>query len=73
MKTELRIKHGTLLREKGKALFEAGMDYWETYQQECSSSDSVVWLQSDDGSLIVFTRGEYREELKELISSFDIS
>jgi hypothetical protein len=58
------------LYDIGKKLLETGRDYWEEYQGKLSPC-AVVWLESDDGSLVVFTRGEYADELKDTIEGFD--
>ena len=58
------------LFEKGKILLSAAMAYWEEYQK-VAAHDAVVWLQGDDGSLVVFTRGEYGEKLKRTVSDLD--
>jgi len=55
------------LFEAGQRLLAAAMTYWEEYQKT-GHHDAVVWLQGDDGSLVVFTRGEYASELKDTIN-----
>lgn len=41
---------------------DAGYAYWEAY---CKSGrdGAVVWVEMDDGSLVVFSRGEYRQQI----------
>jgi hypothetical protein len=50
------------LRECALSLSQAGHDFWKVCQKEDGSS-AVRWLELTDGTLIVFTRGEYRQEL----------
>lgn len=54
------------VEEAAKKLIKAAAEYWEVYQRYCSSS-AVVWLQDDDGKLLVFTRGEYENTLKSFV------
>jgi hypothetical protein len=50
------------LRTAGTAFVEAGKAYWEA-MQKAGMHGAVSWLQSTEGSLVIFTRGEYRERL----------
>jgi len=50
------------LRECALSLSQAGHDFWKVCQKEDGGS-AVRWLELTDGTLIVFTRGEYRQEL----------
>lgn len=67
MKTE--FKPTGELFDKGAALLKAAQDYWDEYQKT-GNRNAVVWLQGDDGALVVFTRGEYGEQIKRLIDTF---
>lgn len=61
METNLNIKEKSELYKKGKALIKAAQEYWEEYQKNLNPC-SVVWLKSDD-SFILFTRGEYKDQI----------
>ncbi len=62
MLTNKTISKDEALYEKGKTLTKAAYDYWEEYNKLVGSS-AIVWLQNEDGNLILFTRGEYREQI----------
>lgn len=68
MKTEM--KPAGELYEKGALLLKAAKDYWDEYQKT-GDRKAVVWLQGDLGDLVVYTRSEYREDLKQFIGTFD--
>ena len=55
---------------KGAALLDAAKEYWEEYQK-VGKREAVVWLQGDDGALVMFTRGEYAKELKATINNLE--
>ena len=57
----------TTLYTAGQALLDAAYKYWEEFQG-VGGKRAVTWLQGSDGSLVVFTRGEYAEELKDVVS-----
>ena len=48
--------------EAGNELIRAARAYWELYQLEYSPA-AVVWIKDDAGQLVLFTRGEYREQI----------
>ena len=50
------------LHEKAQGLIHAAEAYWQEYQETLSPA-AVVWLKADDGSLVLFTRGEYSDRL----------
>lgn len=50
------------LEEEGRKLLEAAYNYWEA-AHKAGISGAVIWLQDDDGKLVIFTRGEYRATL----------
>ena len=50
------------LRECALSLSQAGHDFWKVCKSEDGGS-AVRWLELTDGTLIIFTRGEYRQEL----------
>lgn len=49
-----------------KNLIKAAYDFWVARQKLHSSA--VVWLEDDDGKLLVFTRSEYAEQIKRAIN-----
>jgi len=50
------------LEEEGRKFLEAGYRYWEA-AHKAGISGAVIWLQDDEGKMIIFTRGEYRDAL----------
>lgn len=50
------------LRDYAEALIDAGHDFWKACNREAGGG-AVRWLSCDDGTLIVFTRVEYRDEI----------
>lgn len=43
-------------------LLDAAADYWRAYRS-AGFDGAVVWVASDDGKLVVLTRGEYRQTI----------
>jgi hypothetical protein len=62
MTTNKVIPRGSGLCRKGKRLLKAAHDYWLEYQTSLGSC-AVVWLEADDGHFVLFTRGEYKEQI----------
>lgn len=57
------------LRDYADSLVEAGHDFWKACKREAGGG-AVRWLSCDDGTLIVFTRGEYRDTIMENIGGY---
>lgn len=57
-------------RKKGKKLINAAHEFWKACKEE-GQYGAVQWLQTYDGALVVFTRGEYREQLFKNIESMN--
>lgn len=57
------------LRDYADSLVEAGHDFWKACKREAGGG-AVRWLSCDDGTLIVFTRGEYRDTIMENIGCY---
>lgn len=51
------------LRLAADRLLAAAMDYWREFQRTNRPGGAVVWVQDEDGRLVILTRGEYRERL----------
>lgn len=51
------------LKEAAEKFRDAGLNYWETGHKSGLVEGAVVWLRMDDGSLTLFTRGEYSDEI----------
>jgi len=62
MNTNHTIKPDSELAIKGQALIAAAYDYWECHQKEAGGG-AVVWLEDNSGHFVLFTRGEYKEEI----------
>lgn len=50
------------LKDAGAELLRAAYAYWKAYQKTLGSG-AVIWLEDTDGKLVIFTRGEYRQQL----------
>jgi hypothetical protein len=70
METNHRPKKDSELYRKGQALIEAGQAYWEEYQKVCTPG-AIVWLTMNNGNFILFTRGEYKEDLISVIQDLE--
>ena len=55
------------LAKRGQELVDAAQAYWDEYHRQ-GLKGAVVWLQDEDGRLVVFTRGEYAEYLKTAVN-----
>lgn len=53
-------------RMAGKALLKAAQNFWEACYEE-GQYGAVQWLEGTGGKLIIYTRGEYRQQLMENI------
>lgn len=57
------------LRDYAEAFFKAGHDFWKACRRDAGGG-AVRWLSCDDGTLIVFTRGEYREAIMGAVGGY---
>jgi len=57
------------LRKPAKRLLEAAYEYWKAYQELHLPTSAVVWLKDSKGGLVIFTRGEYKNQLMENIDT----
>lgn len=55
------------LREKGQALIDAAYEFWRA-RQKVSSPGAVVWIKDTSGHFVLFTRGEYLNEIMSRIN-----
>ena len=62
MQTNKTIGKNTELYTAGQALLEAAYAYWKLYRKELGAS-AVVYLEADNGHMVIFTRGEYKDAL----------
>ena len=53
-------------REAGQKLLDAAHEFWSACQDE-GQHGAVQWLAGTLGELVIFTRGEYRQQLMENI------
>jgi len=61
------------LRESGQRLLDAAMAYWEDCHKFRSElGGAIQWLESNDGRLVIFTRGEYRARLLENVDRLNL-
>lgn len=54
------------INKLAKNLIKAAYAFWIARQRIHSSA--VVWLEDDDGKLLVFTRSEYADQIKQVIN-----
>ena len=62
METNVNAEIHEELRSKGQALIQAALEFWKVHQKLCGPR-AVVWLKDTSGHFIVFTRGEYSDQL----------
>lgn len=60
------IPQDSALHRKASALLQAAYDFWEE-RQRVGKRGAVVWLETEDGHFVLFTRGEYLEQITEQI------
>lgn len=51
------------LREVGERLHNVAYEYWEACHKAGIPSGAVQWITYQDGSMVIFTRGEYKSQL----------
>lgn len=56
------------LKKTADAFGAAGLAHWEMAQKTGLCDGAVVWVQNEDGSLVIFTRGEYADTLRNAVS-----
>lgn len=59
-----------LRKESGEKLLQAAHEFWKACRLE-GQYGAVQWLQGSDGELIIFTRGEYRQQLLAGVNGMD--
>lgn len=57
------------LKAAADKLLAAAMDYWKVFQKANPPGGAVVWVEDDDGRLVILTRGEYRTRLMANVDS----
>jgi len=62
METNMNADIHSELKEKGQALLEAAYEFWKVHQQMCGPR-AVVWLKGTDGHFVLFTRGEFLDDI----------
>ena len=68
METIMALKKDSKLFKKGQKLLKAASEYWEEYQKTCDGR-SVVWLESESGALVLFTRSEYKMDIMSVVDN----
>lgn len=51
------------LQKAAEKFRDAGFAYWEAMNKAGVPSGAIAWVKSDDGSLVLYTRGEYLDVL----------
>ncbi len=67
METNMNTAIKKELYDKGKELIEAAYEFWEIHQK-VAGSRAVVWLKASDGHFVLFTRGEYLDQIMKNIA-----
>lgn len=62
METNLTLERNSKLRAAADKLMAAATEYYNTYRDH-GLVGAVVWVKDSDGSMVILTRGEYRETL----------
>jgi hypothetical protein len=58
--------------ETAQKLLDAAQDFWDACHQE-GQYGAVQWLEGTGGELLIYTRGEYRQQLMSNIMSLPSS
>ena len=61
----------TALEAKADELLRVAHEYWEM-AQAAGVDGAVKWLEGTDGNLVLYTRGEYRQQLMNNIIQFGL-
>jgi hypothetical protein len=56
-----------MVMAKASELLAVAREFWKL-QQQLTKSGAVKWVEFDSGELLVFTRGEYRDQILENIA-----
>lgn len=57
------------LAEPAQRVLRAADTYWHVYNNRGAMiGPAVVWLEADDGQLVIMTRGEYSQQLKDFVA-----
>ncbi|MFA5387705.1 MAG: hypothetical protein WC322_04985 [Candidatus Paceibacterota bacterium] len=67
MTKETPVPADSPLYGAAEKLVDAARRYWELYQFTVHCGDAVVSVRDREGQMVIFTRGEYAEELREFI------
>lgn len=51
------------LSECGQKFLDAGFAYWEMMQKVKGLGGAIAWIDNTDGHMVIFTRGEYSQQL----------
>ena len=66
MQAGFQVKSSSKLMEAGTRFLEAAREYRKAFLEDVGGA-AVIWLTDKDGSMVIFTRGEYRSTLMENI------
>ena len=55
-----------------EALLAAAHEFWQA-KQDAGQGAAVVWVTDTDGRTLIFTRGEYREQLMSVVDGLNVS
>lgn len=66
MTTNANLPKESDLYKRGQELLLAAKNYWDEYRK-LFTRGAVVWLESESGALVVFTRSEYKRGLMEVV------
>ena len=61
-------KQKEILRKKAQIAMDAAYDFWK--ENSKYSGHAVRWLTDTEGKLLIFTRGEYKQQILENICKF---
>ncbi len=66
--TNAVIRRGNPLHSKAHKLVKAAYEYWLEYNQQFGSA-AVIFVESDSGHFVCFTRGEYKREMMAVVDN----
>ena len=56
----------TELAKVGEKFLAAGLEYWEA-AHKAGIGGAVMWLTSENDAMVIYTRGEYREQILQTV------
>ena len=56
----------------GEKLLDAAREFWDACHEE-GQYGAVQWLEGSNGEFLIYTRGEYKKQLLDVINTFPMA